>query len=180
MGLDSVELVVKMEDNFGIEISNVEAEQIYTVGDFYECILRKIKIKENRACQSQKLFYKIRKILHEDFNCTNEKIKPDLRLENIFPKYRRKEDWHKLQRKLNLNLPILHPPGLFFWINLFVFLGGGIAVYFMLSQHFIIVLLCAVLYYHTAKLSLAVTDHYRQELATDNLRNLIKSIIALN
>ncbi len=47
MGLDSVELLVEIEKEFGIEISDLEAENIYTIGDFYEVILKKDSEEKN-------------------------------------------------------------------------------------------------------------------------------------
>ena len=44
MGLDSVELLVYVEDQFGIEISDLEAEKIITVGEFAEAVFSKIKL----------------------------------------------------------------------------------------------------------------------------------------
>ena len=42
MGLDTVELVMAVEEEFGITISDEEAQDIRTVGDMYQCVLRKV------------------------------------------------------------------------------------------------------------------------------------------
>ena len=47
MGLDSIELIVEVENKFQIEILDIEAENILTVGDFYECIVRKLAFSSN-------------------------------------------------------------------------------------------------------------------------------------
>ena len=41
MGLDSVELIIEVEHKFNIHISNIEAENIYTVKDIFDLILQK-------------------------------------------------------------------------------------------------------------------------------------------
>ena len=40
MGLDAVELIMAAEERFGIEISDTDAEQIRTFGDFVDLIVR--------------------------------------------------------------------------------------------------------------------------------------------
>ncbi len=42
MGLDTVELVMAFEEEFGIEISDSEAEEMRTIGDTVDCIYSKI------------------------------------------------------------------------------------------------------------------------------------------
>ncbi len=42
MGLDSVELVMAVEEHFEIEISNAEATEIFTVGQFRDIVCRKL------------------------------------------------------------------------------------------------------------------------------------------
>lgn len=39
--LDIVELVMELEETFNIEINDLEAEQIHTVQDVYECVVNK-------------------------------------------------------------------------------------------------------------------------------------------
>lgn len=55
MGLDSVELLVEIEEAFNIEISNLEAEKINTIKDFYEIILEKTDNDQTEAAILQKL-----------------------------------------------------------------------------------------------------------------------------
>ncbi len=45
MGLDAVELVMAVEDEFGIVISDKEAEKIQTVGQLYDYVREAVKIK---------------------------------------------------------------------------------------------------------------------------------------
>lgn len=45
MGLDSVEILMEIEDSFGIEIPQHEAERICTVGDLYNAVWQKLEGK---------------------------------------------------------------------------------------------------------------------------------------
>ena len=44
MGLDSVELIMDVEKHFSISISDPEAEKVYTVGQFVDCVAKILSI----------------------------------------------------------------------------------------------------------------------------------------
>lgn len=60
MGLDSVELLMDIEESFGVSISQVEAEQIYTVQDLVDSVSSKIDVVDTRNCVAQILFFRLR------------------------------------------------------------------------------------------------------------------------
>ena len=78
MGLDSVELIIEVEEKFQIQIPDIEAENINTVGDLHQCILTKVERNELNRCSTQKIFYQLRRELSENHDIPFEKIKPDL------------------------------------------------------------------------------------------------------
>ena len=47
--MGSVELIFEIEKEFQIEISDIEAEQISTVGDIYKIILRRTKVENDES-----------------------------------------------------------------------------------------------------------------------------------
>ncbi|MFY0599128.1 MAG: hypothetical protein JXR03_05620 [Cyclobacteriaceae bacterium] len=49
IGLDSVELLVTIEKKFGIEIPDLEAQQITTVQDFADSVYSKIKTNPGKG-----------------------------------------------------------------------------------------------------------------------------------
>ena len=49
MGLDSVELIMSVEDKFGIRIEDSEAEKIYTVQEFADIVFSKIMLQSKRC-----------------------------------------------------------------------------------------------------------------------------------
>ena len=67
MGLDSVELVMECEDEFGITISDFEAEQTTTVGELAELVIkllrRKGELEPIQFCESSRLFYQLRALV---------------------------------------------------------------------------------------------------------------------
>lgn len=75
MGLDSVELLMSVEEKFGIRIEDSEAEKIYTVQNFVDCVYSKIITNPNEKCLTQIVFYRIRKAFR-NLNLTEQKSNP--------------------------------------------------------------------------------------------------------
>ena len=61
MGLDSVELVMRVEERFGIEIHDSEAEPIRTPGMLVDLVFSKLQTGPQNYCASQRAFYVLRR-----------------------------------------------------------------------------------------------------------------------
>ena len=109
MGLDSVELLMDVEEAFGIEISNLEAEQINTVQDFYDCAWKHVSNKNLsiEKCYSQSVFYKIRQAIVENIKVDKASITPKTKITDIIPFENRRQIWKQLEDTLQLKLPQL-------------------------------------------------------------------------
>ena len=80
MGLDSVELIMTVEEAFGIEISDEEAQTICTVGDFHACVMSKLgKIEARDHCLTQHAFYRLRQGLEGETQTISDRIRPTTR-----------------------------------------------------------------------------------------------------
>lgn len=80
MGLDTVQLVMDVEEAFDIEISNEEAENILTVGQLAECTARLVSKKSNEQITSAQTLPKIRDILENNFGIPKERIHKDAKI----------------------------------------------------------------------------------------------------
>ena len=118
MGLDSVEILVNVENAFGITISNYEAEKITTVGDIHNVVWRNVQGRQSMRCRSQQLFYKLRYLLINKFQVPGEAIGPDASLNHIFPKKNRRMKYLRMQKELQLKLPELVLPAVWGWFLL--------------------------------------------------------------
>jgi hypothetical protein len=107
MGLDSVELLVTVENHFGINIPDREAEQIRTVHDFASCIAKYISISSDSKCKSQMLFYILRDYITEEVGFAKEKFLPSTIINDVIPFENRKDVWNKIETDLNIELPQL-------------------------------------------------------------------------
>lgn len=61
MGLDSVEIVMRTEEAFGIEIPDAVAQEILTPGALVAYLAATVPCTPTAACHSQQLFYKLRR-----------------------------------------------------------------------------------------------------------------------
>src|SRR5262249_16894428 len=78
MGLDTVELVMEVEEAFGITIPDQEAEKIQTVGDLYHYILATLggPPLTTPGCLSAAAFYRLRRQLMGRFRIERRRIQP--------------------------------------------------------------------------------------------------------
>jgi acyl carrier protein len=110
MGLDSVEILVNVENAFGITIANFEAEKISTVGDIHSIVWRSVQGRQSMRCKSQQLYYKLRHALITKFKVDKNAIELTASLNDIFPKTNRRLRYRKLEKELQLKLPPLVLP----------------------------------------------------------------------
>jgi hypothetical protein len=105
MGLDSVELLLAIEEEFGLDIPDEDAECMTTVDDVYQWLKLRIASADPIACLSQRVFYKLRRALIENYRLERRAITPDTRLTDLLPLNEVAEGWPFLQMFIELKTP---------------------------------------------------------------------------
>jgi acyl carrier protein len=105
MGLDGVELVMEIEKAFDIRIPDEEAEKILTVGDMYNSVWNHLENRHSNQCNSQILFYTLRKYFTDTFQLPKHLFKPHTLLNDIFPRENRRKQYFIMENNINLELP---------------------------------------------------------------------------
>jgi len=105
MGLDSVTLLVDVEKHFDISIPNAEAEKIYTVQDFADCVFTKVTFNPTQKCKSQILFHRLRSFFVDNLKADRERITLDRNLNELIQTEDLKETWRQLEEFLDAKLP---------------------------------------------------------------------------
>lgn len=105
MGLDSVELILAIEEEFGIEIPDSEASTIATVGDVYELVKIRVGQVEPASCLSQRIFHKLRRGLSESYGVERSAITPQAHLSDFIPMEELKDGWPFFQLFVDLKTP---------------------------------------------------------------------------
>jgi len=133
MGLDYVELVLAIEDKFGIHIDDEEAGSARTVGDLYAIIMAKVEPEVTvgqRRCLTSAAFYRTRRGITETLGLSRREIRPSTPLAPILPWPRRNRFWRSIQIESGFALPKLRHPS---WVQNGV-LGAGLLCSLVFAQ----------------------------------------------
>jgi len=104
-GLDTVELVMAIEEEFGLEIPDEDAERMTTVGETYEWLRRRLASTPATECLTQKVFYKLRRALVEGYKLRRRAISPEMRLDYLLSQEEIEDGWPYLEVAMNMKLP---------------------------------------------------------------------------
>jgi acyl carrier protein len=79
MGLDSVELVMAVEEHFGISIPDDEASQLVTVGKLHAWVVNELQRLNRLAVEPSAVFDQIRELICDQLGISPDRIVPEAR-----------------------------------------------------------------------------------------------------
>lgn len=100
MGLDIVEFVMGVEEKFGIEIPDEDAQRLTTPRLLVDYIMTRVKTGQDRGCVTQREFHRLRRALVARHWATRRDVKPDTLLEGLVPRLNRRTLWQQLGEEL--------------------------------------------------------------------------------
>jgi len=110
MGLQGIELVMEVEDRFGIKVSNAEASSMYSMGDLLNLVLVKLGrpvVRGTAADDYDTCLRRLTSALSETVPGFDHPIRPETRMDALLPPKRRRATWKRLERAVGLRLPVL-------------------------------------------------------------------------
>ncbi|QDU47097.1 Acyl carrier protein [Symmachiella dynata] len=110
MGLDVVELVMDVEEEFDIKVPDGDYEFLATVGDFHGYICVKTQVKKSDVCLSSKAFLRLRRGLMSAIGIDREQVRLETPIDELVPISGRRQNWHRLQEDMRVRLPELRRP----------------------------------------------------------------------
>jgi acyl carrier protein len=113
MGLDSVELLMEVEDAFGFSIPDEDAAGMDTVGKLYDYILAHRVEGKQEGCLTSVAFYRLRRVLTSICGLARRDVHPSIETAKVIPAMRRRR-WSQLQASMGLRLPALRRPA---WVT---------------------------------------------------------------
>lgn len=96
MGLDAVELMMDVEDHFGITLLHDETASIRTVGDLVALVRKRVEAASTGRCFSLPAFLSLRKLVHEIAGDNRMRIRPRDYVVDILTCAQRKMLWRRL------------------------------------------------------------------------------------
>ncbi len=107
MGLDVIEIIMEVEDRFGITISDNEAQSVITVGNLLNLIKSRIAAAHTARCPSLAAFLRIRQVTRECLEQPGLRIRPATAIAAVVPFHRRARLWWALQNVYGTSPPPL-------------------------------------------------------------------------
>lgn len=110
MGLDGVEMILQVEEDFQISISDGDAERLVTARDLIEAVCRKVELSDEvvgedvrmTACLSQRAFYKVRSELVKVIGVDRSAVRLETSVEELFPVHIGRKLWRKFVEQLHM------------------------------------------------------------------------------
>ena len=105
MGLDTVELVMDVEDHFGILLREDDSQRIRTIGDLADVIFARILASSVTPCPSIRVFYELRTVIRASLGSTDMRMRPSTLLAELIPVSHRRACWAAIQTKQPWRFP---------------------------------------------------------------------------
>ncbi len=96
MGLDAVEIVMDVEDHFGIIIQDTEAEHVRTVADLVTLIHGRISVAHEAYCPTLPAFLSLRTNVRDVTGDNTFRIRPPQRIVDRLTVSQRRQLWNRL------------------------------------------------------------------------------------
>lgn len=110
MGLDAVEIVMDVEDHFGISIRNAEAELVRTVGDLVTLIQSRIEAAHLARCPTLSAFLRLRSLVREVAADDHMRVLTKTRISDVLTSSQVRVLWKHLDKVLGTSPPRLRRP----------------------------------------------------------------------
>lgn len=185
MGLDIVEMVMEVEEEFGVRFDNSQAAGVQTVGQLHAILLEKLRAKETRGCVSSAVFYRMRRALMETTGVAREQVRLSTPMAALLPIHGRTRFWREFQAGLGpFQLPPLLRPRwlvrLIFW-PVFVLIAAGLLLLVIgpgVMPGLSLIVVAALLGFAGVKLSAPLAVHLPSGCA--NVRDTTRAIVRSN
>src|SRR5215208_4243507 len=130
MGLDTIELVIRFEEAFGITITDEVAAELTTPRRVSFYVISQLNLAEQTACTSQQAFYFLRREFVPALRIDRKDFRPASNLAQLLPETSRRQIWTTVKRELgDAALPdLVRPTWVFLIVVVLTFLAAVTAL----------------------------------------------------
>jgi hypothetical protein len=185
MGLDTVELIMEIEEAFDISIPDDRASAMLTVGDVYEFILEKTadSTLKSSTCLTAAAFYDLRRHVRS-LGLSHSTIRPKTQLDQAIPMTGRQASWQALSSQMDLRFPRLGRPS---WLVLLICMLVAVvasASFRGFAQHNVVAGIIAAVVFGVSSSALLIllTQPFAVYPAStcSTIRDLVTNLVATN
>jgi acyl carrier protein len=176
MGLELVELILTVEENYGLSIPDTDIASIDTAGKLYDYILAHRFAGAEDGCLTSVAFYRLRRAMMSVLGVSRKDVQTAANLTAMIPA-RRRQVWRELQTALALRLPPLRRPAWVTAVATLAVLAAAIAAGVQRNLFVALVVACAVGYV-LRRVTEPLAVEPGPEFAT--VGQLVKEIVAMN
>jgi len=168
---DLEEELLLIEQGFDIKFEGDELTHIHNFDELTSLIISKIDMDEDNSCTSSHLFYKLRRFIAY-FGGDVTQLRPDTKLEDIFPSKGRRRKIRILEHYLGFKLNLLAPHHILLSVLAALFFVGIMNLFTSVIVGLIVLAISVLGFY------LAFT--FGKTLQYDTVRNLIEDAVLYN
>jgi hypothetical protein len=165
---DISDILIKLEKSFGLKFERNSFYNVKTFGDLCDVFENRMHHPNSDDCTKQQAFYRVRKAISATRNISEDQIKPDSSLIDLFPRNNRRQKANEFKKYLDTNIKILTCPD---WLSL-TFLIGLLLSLFAFFLDWKIALSGIVFFISAAK----IANHFGKEVELKTVRDLTEKL----
>ncbi len=179
MGLDGVELIMEVEEHFGITITDDEAGSMHTVGDLVAMIQSRADAASSSKCLSFPAFLSLRRLVREVVGDNSIRIRPSQSVADRLSHEHRRQLWRRLPELLGCEPRALqYPRSIRAILNILSLLLIAIAfriaaIDWRMLPLTLCIAIALIILLHYATTSLRVVPHNKMEAIGDITRLIV-------
>ncbi len=102
-----VDLVMVVEEHFGIALRNEEAQRIRTIGDLTDAVYARMVSGSDQECLAMRAFFEVRELIRRGLGDHSLRMRPSTRLDVLLPVSVRKQCWEVIEQHQTIGFPSL-------------------------------------------------------------------------
>lgn len=176
---DIEDLLPTIENSLNVKFEEKELLDLNSVDDLCNLISRKAQGENTDICTSLRFFLKLRKAISKSGITQTEPLRPQTKLENVFPRKNRRNLFKSIEQELGIKLKVFVPQKILHTSSFVVFVVSFVTIGLSLLFGSTL-LLIGVTGISLSVLGLHIANRVGKDFKVETVRELIESMVAEN